>query len=88
MILITISVILIKTLILTTPIIVTLTISLSWILILLVLAITLVIALIIIVTACDDSRDLVPFIQLKIREKQPWRSDSSGKVVRFSLQLY
>ena len=29
---------------------------------------------------CDDLRDLVPLIQLKKREKHPWRSVTSNKV--------
>ena len=33
-------------------------------------------------------RDLVSFLQLKKREKHPWRSDPSSKVADRSLQLY
>ena len=37
---------------------------------------------------CDALRDLVPFVQLKTREKHPWRSVTFSKVQGFSLQLY
>ena len=29
---------------------------------------------------CDDLRDLVPFVQFKIREKHPWRGVTLSKV--------
>ena len=38
--------------------------------------------------ACDALRDLVPFLQLKKREKRQCRSDTFIKVAGFSLQLY
>ena len=37
---------------------------------------------------CDALRDLVPFVQFKKREKQPWRSVAFSKVAGQSLQLY
>ena len=37
---------------------------------------------------CGALRDLVPFVQLKKREKYPWRSVTFSKVASFSLQLY
>ena len=37
---------------------------------------------------CVALRDLVPFVQFKKREKDPWSSVSFSKVAGFSLQLY
>ena len=37
---------------------------------------------------CDALPDLVPFVQFKKREKQPWRSATFSKVSGFSLKLY
>ena len=39
-------------------------------------------------TICGALRDLVPFVQLKKREKHPWRSVTCSKVAGLSLQLY
>ena len=36
---------------------------------------------------CDALRDLVAFVQLKKRERHPWRSVNLSKVAGFSLQL-
>ena len=36
---------------------------------------------------CDALRNLEPYVQLKKREKHPWRSVYFSKVVGFSLQL-
>ena len=40
------------------------------------------------VRICDALRDLVPFVQIKKREKDPWRSVNFSKVAGFILQLY
>ena len=37
---------------------------------------------------CGEMRDLVPFLQFKIREKHPQGSVTLSKVAAFSLQLY
>ena len=37
---------------------------------------------------CDASRDLIPFVQFKRREKHPWKSVNFSKVAGFSLYLY
>ena len=37
---------------------------------------------------CGTLRDLVPFVQIKKREKHPWRSVNFSKAAGFSLQLY
>ena len=36
---------------------------------------------------CDALRDLVPFVRFKKREKYPWRSVTSTKVVSSSRQV-
>ena len=36
---------------------------------------------------CDALRDLVPLVQLKKRQKHPWRSVTFSKVTGFSLKL-
>ena len=37
---------------------------------------------------CGALRGLVPFVQIKKREKHPWRSVNFSKVAGCSLQLY
>ena len=37
---------------------------------------------------CGALRDLVPFVQIKKREKYPWRRVTFSKVAGFRLQLY
>ena len=37
---------------------------------------------------CDVLRDLVPFVQFKKHEKQPWRSVTFSAVAGSSLKLY
>ena len=37
---------------------------------------------------CNALRDLVPFVQFKKLEKNPWRSVALVKLQVFSLQLY
>ena len=39
------------------------------------------------VTIRKDLHDLVPFVQLKKREKHSWRSVAFSKVAGFSLQI-
>ena len=43
---------------------------------------------ILISSICNAMRDLLPFVQFKKREKQPWRSVTFSKIAGFSLQLY